>query len=203
MEEILPLMAYVLEEVERKKLPGEFALLPIVESWYRPAAIGPGGPAGMWQMISSTARNHGIRIQSGYDGRLSPVESTDAALSYLQTLDGLFDGEWRAMAMAYNAGEYRIIRAFRASGDRRVSGESQLPRGRHEHANRGEGRKMAHGGKIRPPYHPRRRLCWRAPVLRRIFRMVQRRSRNMNADFESNAYALHHQSLSHAIRRND
>lgn len=129
MEEILPLMAYVVEELERKNLPGEFALMPIVESWYRPAAIGPGGPAGMWQMISSTARNHGIRIQQGYDGRLSPVESTDAALSYLQTLDGLFDGEWRAMAMAYNAGEYRIIRAFRASGDRRVSGESQLPRG--------------------------------------------------------------------------
>lgn len=129
IEEILPLMAYVVEEVERRDLPGEFALLPIVESWYRPAAIGPGGPAGMWQMISSTARNHGIRIQTGYDGRLSPVESTDAALSYLQTLDGLFDGEWRAMAMGYNAGEYRIIRAFRSSGDRRVSGERHLPRG--------------------------------------------------------------------------
>lgn len=129
LEEILPLMAYVVEEVERRDLPGEFALLPIVESWYRPAAIGPGGPAGMWQMISSTARNHGIRIQSGYDGRLSPVESTDAALSYLQTLDQMFDGEWRAMAMGYNAGEYRILRAFRASGDRRVSGERHLPRG--------------------------------------------------------------------------
>jgi membrane-bound lytic murein transglycosylase D len=129
LEEILPLMGYVVEEVERRGLPGEFALLPIVESWYRPDAIGPGGPAGMWQMISSTARNHGITITAGYDGRLSPVESTDAALSYLESLDGLFDGEWRAMAMGYNAGEYRILRAFRASGDRRVSGESQLPRG--------------------------------------------------------------------------
>lgn len=129
MEEILPLMAYVVEEVERRNLPGEFVLMPIVESWYRPAAIGPGGPAGMWQMIASTARNHGVHIQQGYDGRLSPVESTDAALSYLQTLDGLFDGEWRAMAMAYNAGEYRIVRAFGANGERRVSGESQLPRG--------------------------------------------------------------------------
>ena len=107
LEEILPLMAYVVEEVERRDLPGEFALLPIVESWYRPAAIGPGGPAGMWQMISSTARNHGIRIQSGYDGRLSPVESTDAALSYLQTLDAMFDGEWRAMAMGRTL-TYRI-----------------------------------------------------------------------------------------------
>ena len=129
IEQILPLMAYVVQEVERRELPGEFALLPIVESWYRPEAIGPGGPAGMWQMISSTARNHGIRIQPGYDGRLSPIESTDAALSYLVALDGMFDGEWRAMAMGYNAGEYRIIRAFRSSGDRRVSGESHLPRG--------------------------------------------------------------------------
>lgn len=129
VEQILPLMGYVVEEVERRDLPGEFALLPIVESWYRPAAIGPGGPAGMWQMIASTARNHGIRIQPGYDGRLSPVESTDAALSYLETLDGLFDGEWRAMAMGYNAGEYRILRAFRNSGDQRVSGERRLPRG--------------------------------------------------------------------------
>ncbi|MCX7034903.1 MAG: transglycosylase SLT domain-containing protein [Arenimonas sp.] len=129
VEQILPLMGYVVEEVERKGLPGEFALLPIVESWYRPDAIGPGGPAGMWQMIASTARNHGIRIQPGYDGRLSPIESTDAALSYLEALDKLFNGEWRAMAMGYNAGEYRIIRALRSSGDLRVSGERHLPRG--------------------------------------------------------------------------
>lgn len=129
LEQILPLLAYVVEEVERRELPGEFALLPIVESWYRPEAIGPGGPAGMWQMIASTARNHGILIQPGYDGRLSPVESTDAALDYLDTLGEMFDGEWRAMSMGYNAGEYRILRAFRNSGDRRVSGESQLPRG--------------------------------------------------------------------------
>jgi len=129
IEQILPLMAYVVEEVERRDLPAEFALLPIVESWYRPDAIGPGGPAGMWQMIASTARNHGIRIQPGYDGRLSPVESTDAALDYLETLGGMFDGEWRAMSMGYNAGEYRILRAFRANGDRRVSGESRLPSG--------------------------------------------------------------------------
>ena len=95
--DILPLLAYVVEQVEAKKLPGEFALIPIVESWYRPEAIGPGGPAGMWQMITSTARNHGIRVQSGYDGRLSPVESTESALSYLSTLHGMF-GEWRATA---------------------------------------------------------------------------------------------------------
>ena len=129
VEGILPLMGYVLEEVERKNLPGEFVLIPIVESWYRPAAIGPGGPAGMWQMIASTARNHGITIRDGYDGRLSPVDSTEAALSYLQTVSAMFDAEWRATAMGYNAGEYRVVRAFAANGDRRVSGEHRLPRG--------------------------------------------------------------------------
>ncbi|GAB2493620.1 transglycosylase SLT domain-containing protein [Arenimonas alkanexedens] len=129
VEQILPLMGYVVEEVERRNLPGEFALLPIVESWYRPDAIGPGGPAGMWQMIATTARNHGIRIRPGYDGRLSPVASTDAALDYLEALDEKFGGEWRAMAMGYNAGEYRILRAFKANNDDRVSGERRLPRG--------------------------------------------------------------------------
>lgn len=129
LEEILPLMAYVATEVDKRGLPAEFALIPIVESWYRPAAIGPGGPAGMWQMIASTARNHGIRIQSGYDGRLSPVASTDAALDYLVSLSARFDGDWRATAMAYNAGEYRILRAFRSNGHRDASAERKLPEG--------------------------------------------------------------------------
>lgn len=129
LEQILPLLAYVSTEVDKRGLPAEFALVPIVESWYRPEAIGPGGPAGMWQMIASTARNHGIRIQTGYDGRLSPVASTDAALDYLAVLGTHFDGDWRAMAMAYNAGEYRVLRAFRANGHRDASGERRLPQG--------------------------------------------------------------------------
>jgi membrane-bound lytic murein transglycosylase D len=83
----------------------------------------------MWQMIASTARNHGLRVDREYDGRLSPADSTAAALSYLRTLHGLFGGEWRASAMGYNAGEYRILRAFRAAGNDRVSGEHRLPRG--------------------------------------------------------------------------
>lgn len=129
LEEILPLVAYVATEVDKRGLPAEFVLIPIVESWYRPQAIGPGGPAGMWQMIASTARNHGIRIQSGYDGRLSPVASTDAALDYLVVLSERFEGDWRAAAMAYNAGEYRIERAFRSNGHRDASGERKLPQG--------------------------------------------------------------------------
>lgn len=126
--QIMPLLDFVLSEVERQDLPGEFALIPIIESWYRPDAIGIGGPAGMWQMIGSTARNHGVTIRTGYDGRLSPVESTRAALSYLETLQGMF-GDWQATVMAYNAGEYRLINAFRRDGNRDVSAAKRLPRG--------------------------------------------------------------------------
>lgn len=124
----LPLMAWVVEEVEARGLPMEFALIPIVESGYRPEARGPGGPTGLWQMIGSTARHHGVLVRNGYDGRLSPVASTRAALDYLAVLHAEF-GDWRATAMAYNAGEGRLRRAFARSGDRRVSGERRLPAG--------------------------------------------------------------------------
>ena len=128
LQQILPMLDFVSKEVQTSGLPTEFALIPLVESWYRPDAIGPGGPAGMWQMIATTAKNHGIRNQYGYDGRLSPIESTRAALSYLKTLHGMFD-DWQATVMAYNAGEYRLINAFARDGNRDVSGEQQKPRG--------------------------------------------------------------------------
>jgi membrane-bound lytic murein transglycosylase D len=128
LEEILPLLDFVSTETEASGLPAEFTFIPLVESWYEPGAIGRNGPAGMWQMIGSTARNHGIRIGKGYDGRLSPVESTRAALSYLRTLGGMFDGDWQAMVMAYNAGEGRLQGALRRSG-RRVAAEEGLPAG--------------------------------------------------------------------------
>lgn len=128
LREAMPLMAYVVEAVEARGLPGEFALIPIVESGYRPDARGPGGPVGLWQMIGSTARNHGLRIERGYDGRLSPVDSTDAALDYLALLHAEF-GDWRATAMAYNAGEGRLRRALLRDGASRISGERRLPSG--------------------------------------------------------------------------
>ncbi|MFY8123929.1 MAG: lytic transglycosylase domain-containing protein, partial [Silanimonas sp.] len=128
LRDALPLMAYVVEAVEARGLPGEFALIPIVESGYRPEARGPGGPAGLWQMIGSTARNHGVQVGRGYDGRLSPVDATDAALDYLVALHAEF-GDWRATAMAYNAGEGRLRRAFARHGASGVSGERRLPAG--------------------------------------------------------------------------
>lgn len=128
LRDALPLLAYVVEAVEARDLPGEFALVPIVESGYRPEARGPGGPAGLWQMIGSTARNHGVQVGRAYDGRLSPADATDAALDYLAVLHAEFD-DWRATAMAYNAGEGRLRRAIARQGDARVSGERRLPAG--------------------------------------------------------------------------
>jgi membrane-bound lytic murein transglycosylase D len=128
LEQALPLMDFVSLEVERTGLPSEFVFIPLVESWYKPEAIGAGGPAGMWQMISSTARNHGIHITPGYDGRLSPVESTRAALSYLKVLQQMF-GDWEAIVMAYNAGEGRMLNAFKRARSRDVSAAARRPHG--------------------------------------------------------------------------
>jgi membrane-bound lytic murein transglycosylase D len=128
IEEVLPLIDFVSTEVERAGLPSEFVFIPLVESWYQPGAIGPGGPAGMWQMIASTARNHGIHIKNGYDGRLSPVESTRAALSYLKVLQGMF-GNWQSIVMAYNAGEGRMQHAFARANSRVASAAERRPHG--------------------------------------------------------------------------
>jgi membrane-bound lytic murein transglycosylase D len=127
LREILPLLDYVSSEVERRKLPGEYALIPIIESRYQPHAIGAGGPAGLWQMIGSTAKNHGVKIQDGYDGRFSVVDSTDAALSYLATLDGMFK-DWQRSVMGYNAGEFRVLRAIKNS-PAHTAGQDLWPRG--------------------------------------------------------------------------
>ncbi|MGH8052047.1 MAG: transglycosylase SLT domain-containing protein [Arenimonas sp.] len=127
MGDILPLLDYVSVEVERRKLPAEFALIPIIESWYQPHAIGTGGPSGLWQMIGTTAKNHGVKIQPGYDGRFSVVDSTDAALSYLGTLQSMFK-DWQRAVMGYNAGEFRILRAIRSSGNK-SEGQDHWPHG--------------------------------------------------------------------------
>lgn len=112
----LPLFGYVVDALIEASLPTEFALIPFVESGYQPGARSAAGPAGLWQFIAVTARNHRVPINKGYDGRLSPVDSTRAAVRYLKTLHGMFAGNWRLATMAYNAGEYRLLQSLRRSG---------------------------------------------------------------------------------------
>ncbi|WP_414674665.1 lytic transglycosylase domain-containing protein [Lysobacter sp.] len=115
-DDVLPLFGYVVDALREASIPTEFALIPFVESGYRPGARSAAGPAGLWQMISVTARDHGVPMRAGYDGRLSPVDSTRAAVRYLKTLHGMFAGDWRLAGMAYNAGEYRVLNALKRSG---------------------------------------------------------------------------------------
>jgi membrane-bound lytic murein transglycosylase D len=115
-DEVLALFGYVVDALREVHLPTEYALIPFVESGYKPGARSPGGPAGLWQMIAVTARNHSVPIRAGYDGRLSPIDSTKAAVRYLKTLHGMFAGDWRLAVMAYNAGEYRVFGALKRSG---------------------------------------------------------------------------------------
>lgn len=127
-DDLLPLFGYVVDALREASLPTEYALIPFVESGYKPGARSPAGPAGLWQMIALTARNHRVPISAGYDGRLSPVDSTKAAVRYLKTLHGMFAGDWRLAVMAYNAGEYRILGALKRSGQKaRNAKPEQLP----------------------------------------------------------------------------
>lgn len=122
----LQIFGHVVDSVRAADLPTEYALIPFVESGYRPSARSSSGPAGLWQMIASTARNHKVPMRAGYDGRMSPVDSTKAAVRYLKTLHGMFGGNWRLAVMAYNVGEYRVLGALRQSGQaaRTAKGES-------------------------------------------------------------------------------
>ncbi|WP_417472843.1 transglycosylase SLT domain-containing protein [Luteimonas mephitis] len=124
-DDALPLFGYVVDALRQANLPTEYALIPFVESGYKPGARSGSGPAGLWQFIALTARNHKIPMRAGYDGRLSPVESTQAAVRYLKTLHGMFAGDWRLAVMAYNAGEYRVFGALKHSGQRAMDADPE------------------------------------------------------------------------------
>lgn len=100
----------VVNELNRRRMPTELALLPFVESAYRNTAYSHAGAAGMWQFIPATGRRFGLNQTRSYDARLDPELATRAALSYLQRLNREFRGDWLLSLAAYNAGEYRVHR---------------------------------------------------------------------------------------------
>lgn len=104
---------YVVDELEKRKMPMELALIPVVESAYDPKARSPGGAAGLWQMMDGTGRVLGLKRTQFYDGRHDVVASTDAALDYLQKLSRKFDGDWHLALAAYNSGELNVIAAIK------------------------------------------------------------------------------------------
>jgi membrane-bound lytic murein transglycosylase D len=113
MERARPILPFVLDELERRNLPTELALLPIVESAYQAFAYSHGRASGMWQIIPSTGRYLGLKQNWWYDGRRDIIESTHAAITYLESLAGQFDGDWELALAAYNAGPGKIRSAVR------------------------------------------------------------------------------------------
>ncbi len=108
-------MPYVLEQVQKRGMPAEIVLLPAIESAYRSDAVSRSKAVGMWQIIAPTARHYGLRQDSWMDGRRDLVQSTRAALDYLEYLADEFDQNWEHVFAAYNAGEGTIRRAIRSN----------------------------------------------------------------------------------------
>ena len=107
-------LSYVVNEVAKRKMPSEIALLPMIESAYNPMATSSKGAVGIWQFISSTGHDFGLMQNAWLDQRRGVVQSTQAALDYLEKLYAEF-GSWELALAAYNAGEGRIAKTVKAN----------------------------------------------------------------------------------------
>jgi membrane-bound lytic murein transglycosylase D len=102
---------HIVTELERRGMPLEIALLPVVESAFEPYAYSSARASGLWQFIPGTGTTYGLKQDWWYDGRRDILESTRAALDYLQTLHDEFNGDWELAIGAYNCGELTMERA--------------------------------------------------------------------------------------------
>ncbi|MHB1591750.1 MAG: transglycosylase SLT domain-containing protein, partial [Sulfuricella sp.] len=102
---------HIVDEVEKRGMPTEVALIPIIESAFNPKAYSRSHASGIWQIIPSTGKNFGLEQNWWYDGRRDVMASTDAALDYLQKLHDMFDS-WELALAAYNWGEGSVQRAI-------------------------------------------------------------------------------------------
>lgn len=117
-ERATPFIYDIVQEVERRGLPLELALLPVIESAFNPMARSSQDAAGLWQFMAPTATSLGLKRDWWYDGRHDPVASTSAALDYLQALYTQFDEDWLLALAAYNAGQGNVQRAIRRNEQR-------------------------------------------------------------------------------------
>lgn len=114
-----PFLYHIVEEIEKRGLPMEIALLPAIESAFKPNAISRSKAAGLWQFIPSTGRGFGLRQDWWYDGRRDTLSATQAALDYLEQLRDIFDGDWFLAIAAYNAGQGTVLKAIKANKRKR------------------------------------------------------------------------------------
>jgi membrane-bound lytic murein transglycosylase D len=109
---------YIVDEVQKRDMPMEIALVPLVESGLNPFTRSPSNAAGLWQITAATGANLGLEQTTWFDGRRSIHDSTEVALDYLERLHRAFDGDWLLALAAYNAGEGRVARARQSNLDK-------------------------------------------------------------------------------------
>lgn len=102
---------HIVEEVEKRGMPTEIALLPMIESAYNPQAYSRSHASGIWQFVPATGKDYGLKQNYWTDKRRDVTAATNAALTYLQKLHGMF-GSWDLALAAYNAGEGTVSRAI-------------------------------------------------------------------------------------------
>nr|WP_105166916.1 LysM peptidoglycan-binding domain-containing protein [Pseudoalteromonas sp. T1lg23B] len=113
-----PFLLYVVEQVERRGLPIELALMPLIESDFDTTAYSHKHASGLWQLTPLIAKHYGVKITPWYDGRQDIVDATNAALDFLSYLHKRFDGNWYHAIAAYNTGEGRVAQAIKHNQQR-------------------------------------------------------------------------------------
>ena len=108
-----PYLYYISEEIKKRNMPMELALLPIVESAFDPFAYSHSRASGIWQFIPSTGKIYGLKQNWWYDGRRDVIASTQGALDFLTDLNKRFDGDWLHALAAYNSGGGTVNKAIR------------------------------------------------------------------------------------------
>ncbi|WP_374086123.1 LysM peptidoglycan-binding domain-containing protein [Methylomicrobium lacus] len=112
-----PYLHHILDEIEAKQIPGELALLPVVESSFVPDAYSKSAASGLWQFIPSTGQEFGLKQNSWYDGRRDVYASTKAATSYLKQLSENFNGDWLLALASYNYGKGNVRKCIERNED--------------------------------------------------------------------------------------
>ncbi|MEI7795554.1 MAG: transglycosylase SLT domain-containing protein [Methylococcaceae bacterium] len=115
-----PYLHLILDEIEAKNIPGELALLPVVESAFVPNANSRVDASGLWQFMPATGRMFGLQQNSWYDGRRDVYASTKAATTYLKQLSNSFDGDWLLALASYNWGKGNVKKSIERNEGRNM-----------------------------------------------------------------------------------
>ena len=116
LESASPYIYYIYQQTQEQGLPAEIALIPVIESEYKPNGRSQMGATGLWQLMPQTAHQLGVKVKNGYDGRRNVVHSTQAALAYFKNLGNLFNGNWLLAIAAYNCGQIKVAHATKRAG---------------------------------------------------------------------------------------